>query len=219
MKSLQRILSGLLTAGVPFFILMTAVQILINPWFPQVEYRMPGFPEDPYGMTFEQRQTWSKPAIEYLVNSAGISYLGDLKFADGSPLYNERELSHMQDVKNLVQATIKAWWILGAILVGVGVLAWRTGWLADFWLAAGRGGWATLGLIGLLLVGVLLGFDQLFTGFHEIFFSGDSWLFYYSDTLIRLFPMRFWQDAFIFTGGVSIVFGISLGWLGRKLGR
>jgi integral membrane protein (TIGR01906 family) len=219
MKSVQRVITWLVTAGVPFFILMTAVRILINPWFPQVEYRMPGFPEDTYGMTLGERQQWSQPAIAYLVNSEGISFLGDLTFRDGTPLYNERELAHMLDVKNLVQGMIKAWWILGIFLVGVGLLSWRTGWMADFWLAVGRGGWGTLGLIGVVLAGVLLSFDELFTGFHQIFFSGDSWLFYYSDTLIRLFPMRFWQDAFIFTGAVSIGFGILLGLLGRKLSK
>ena len=48
----------------------------------------------------------------------------------------------------------------------------------------------------------------------QIFFKGDSWLFYYSDTLIRLFPIRFWQDAFLWAailalgGGVGLAFGL-----------
>ena len=31
-------------------------------------------------------------------------------------------------------------------------------------------------------------------------------MFYTSDTLIRLFPMRFWQDAFIAVGLFSLIF-------------
>lgn len=37
--------------------------------------------------------------MNYLTNDEGIEFLGDLKFPDGSPVYNERELHHMVDVK------------------------------------------------------------------------------------------------------------------------
>jgi integral membrane protein (TIGR01906 family) len=37
--------------------------------------------------------------------------------------------------------------------------------------------------------------DAFFVFFHRVFFSGDSWLFAYSDTLIQLFPVDFWMDA------------------------
>ena len=48
----------------------------------------------------------------------------------------------------------------------------------------------------------------------NLFFTGNSWLFYYSDTLIRLFPIRFWQDAFLLAavvalgGGLGLAFGL-----------
>jgi uncharacterized membrane protein len=44
-----------------------------------------------------------------------------------------------------------------------------------------------------------------------LFFSGDTWLFAYSDTLIRLFPIRFWEDCFIYIGGFSLIVGLVLG--------
>ena len=49
-----------------------------------------------------------------------------------------------------------------------------------------------------------IAFRQLFTLFHALFFEGDSWLFLYSDTLIRQFPMQFWQDAFLWAGVIAI---------------
>jgi integral membrane protein (TIGR01906 family) len=70
------------------------------------------------------------------------------------------------------------------------------------------GGWGILGLIGVILILLVISFNQLFTWFHQIFFESGTWRFYTSDTLIRLFPMRFWRDAFIFVGGLSILFGI-----------
>jgi uncharacterized membrane protein len=47
-------------------------------------------------------------------------------------------------------------------------------------------------------------FGILFVGFHRIFFEGDTWLFLYTDTLIRLFPVRFWQQAFLTLAGLTL---------------
>lgn len=212
----QIIFGWLVSISLPFFLIITAVRLLATPLFPQVEYRMPGFPEDTYGFTLADRLHWAPIAIEYLVNDQPISFLGDLRFSDNSPVYNERELSHMVDVKNLVQSAFTAWWIMLGCMVVLGLWAWRGNWMPDFVKAFSRGGWITVGLIVAILMGVTISFDTLFTDFHRIFFTGDTWLFYYSDTLIRLFPMRFWQDAFIamgiFTGGT----GLALGWFLRK---
>jgi integral membrane protein (TIGR01906 family) len=80
-----------------------------------------------------------------------------------------------------------------------------------------RGGWLTVGLTAALGIFAAVSFWQFFTVFHALFFEGDTWLFYYSDTLIRLFPMRFWQDAFIFVGVLTVGGGIGLGLgLGRR---
>ena len=61
--------------------------------------------------------------------------------------------------------------------------------------------------MGLTVVFSLLAFRAFFTAFHRVFFEGDTWLFHYSDTLIRLFPERFWQDAFLWLGGLSLLAG------------
>jgi integral membrane protein (TIGR01906 family) len=56
-------------------------------------------------------------------------------------------------------------------------------------------------------------FWQFFTLFHELFFKGNSWLFENSDTLIRLFPLQFWQDAFLWVGIIAVggALGLALG--------
>ncbi len=187
------------------------IRLLLTPVFPQVEYRLPGFPEDSYGFTLEDRLYWSRFAIDYLLNDAGTEYLADLRFEDGSPVFNEREVSHMLDVKIVVGGALMAL-RLGLLGVGLSALvAWRIGWQAE--LAAGfrRGGWLLLGLI--LGVGgfAAISFMQFFTAFHALFFEGDTWLFYYSDTLIRLFPIRFWVDASTFILGGSALLGFLLG--------
>jgi integral membrane protein (TIGR01906 family) len=66
---------------------------------------------------------------------------------------------------------------------------------------------------------VTINFDWLFTAFHHIFFTGDTWLFFYSDTLIRLFPMEFWMNLFIALGFFSILFSGILIWVGNRLSK
>ena len=175
---------------------------------------MPGFPEDSYGFTQAERLEYGKIAIEYLVNDAGPEFLGDLTFENGAPLYNEREVSHMVDVKVLVKFGLRLWaWATG-LLVIVGGWAWFGKWWQAYLAGAKRGGQLTLILT--ILLGILgaINFRSFFTQFHHLFFEGDSWLFYYSDTLIRLFPMRFWSDAFLMEaiivvgGALWLAFGL-----------
>lgn len=212
MKQLIRILVPVL---VPVVIVLTATRLLLTPLFVNIEYHMPGFPEDAYGMTQAERLRYAPLALDYLMNDEDISFLGDQTFDDGTPLYNERELSHMHDVKVLTQAALRVW--AGALLAlaALGVAAWRLGLLAEFRTALAQGGALTVALILALLVLIALSFDWLFTEFHGIFFEGDSWLFLYSDTLIRLFPMRFWQDVFLALGGLSLLGGLGL-WRGFR---
>jgi integral membrane protein (TIGR01906 family) len=214
-------LSYLVSLLVPLALIGMALRILLSPIFFNIEYRMPYFPVDEYGMTQGERLHWAPFAVEYLVNGSDISYLGDLKFEDGSPLYNERELSHMADVKNVVLGALRFWYISLAILTLLAILAWRGKWIPEYINGLRRGGMWMIGLaisLGLIAgVGIAANPDvfwQFFTFFHSLFFEGDSWLFYYSDTLIRLFPIRFWQDAFLWAailalgGGVGLAFGL-----------
>ena len=64
---------------------------------------------------------------------------------------------------------------------------------------------------------------EFFTTFHRIFFAGESWIFPYSDTLIRLFPMRFWADVATVIAALLVVEAIvagAAGWLWmRRVGH
>jgi len=217
MKRLEQILSIVLSFMIVFFILASAILLLLNPIFLNLEYHTPNFPPDPYGFSLQERMQWSKLSMEYLINKADISFLGNLKFPDNSPLFNERELSHMSDVKRLVQAVIVAWCFITVLLALSLVRAWRIHGLPEWGKALSFGGWLTGGLILAIFMAILVNFNNLFTGFHEIFFQGDSWLFAYSDTLIRLFPMMFWQDAFIALGVISLIFSFLAFFMSRKL--
>ena len=218
---LSTLLAFIVTFLTPIALLGLGLRLLLSPFFLQIEYNMPYFPADTYGFTKQDRLHWAPYAVEYLVNSADISYLGDLKFEDGSPLYNERELSHMEDVKRVTQGALQLWDITLVTLLLLGLWAWRANWMLAYTRSFWRGGWLMMGLaltIGaIVVVGIAINPDvfwEFFTLFHKLFFTGDSWLFYYSDTLIRLFPIRFWQDAFLLAavvalgGGLGLAFGL-----------
>jgi integral membrane protein (TIGR01906 family) len=217
MKPLPMLFSVLIPIAVVIFIILTSVFLWMNPIIWDSLYNSPGFPPDTYGFTAKDRMTYSRISLEYMVNDAGISFLANQKLPDGSPLFNERELSHMVDVKRLAQSSFITWGILIVLLAGSAVLAHRQKWMAVWGQSVSMGGWITIGLIIAIFVFILTSFDTLFTDFHHLFFSGNSWLFLYSDSLIRLFPIAFWQDAFIIVGIVAAILSVAAGILGRKL--
>ncbi|MCD6344052.1 MAG: hypothetical protein J7M17_00400, partial [Anaerolineae bacterium] len=61
--------------------------------------------------------------------------------------------------------------------------------------------------------------DTFFVGLHGLFFTEGTWRFFYSDTLIRLFPVRFWQDAGPWVAGTVAVTAFILALVGRVAQR
>ncbi len=200
----------LVTLLVPVVLVLTVVRLLLTPTYLQLAYRMPGFPADPFGMTRQERLYWAEKARQYLLRPVDIDFLAELRFEDGRPVFNARELAHMEDVKRVVQGTLRTWY---AALAGLGLLAfwaYRQGQQAALRRALRRGGWLTIILMGLLALSVLLTFTVFFVAFHQVFFDPGTWVFDYRDTLIRLFPERFWQDVFLIGAALSIVLALLL---------
>ncbi|MBM3146199.1 MAG: TIGR01906 family membrane protein [Chloroflexi bacterium] len=219
MNFLKQVLQWLIVILIPVILALGAVRFLLTPLFVQIEYRTPNFPEDPYGLTFQDRLKWSELARVYLLNRAGIEFLGNLTFEDGSALYNERELRHMLDVKIVARAAMWVWYGSLAVILLAGVWAHRGGWRREYRLALSRGGWLTVALIVAMIAAMALSFDWFFVAFHRVFFEGETWIFRYSDTLIRLFPVRFWRDAFITVGSIALIGGILFGYFGGRAER
>ncbi len=216
MKVFTKILLVLLVACMPVLLITTAITVTLTPLFVNIEYRLPGFPEDEYGFTTTDRLTWSRYSINYLLGLISHEELTQQQLPDGSSLYNERELAHMLDVRNLTAIVMKVWLGLVIFFFLMILLCWKTNQKGAWHSAVGHGGKLTIGFILSILFYLVLNFNQLFTQFHQLFFEGDSWLFLMSDNLIRLFPIRFWRDIFIFIGGLSILMGIVFVFLSRQ---
>lgn len=225
-----RILSLLVMFLMPVALVLTAVRILMTPAYLMVEYNTPGFPADRFGFSKEDRLFWANIAVDYLLNDEGIEYLGDLRFPenqttppescqfmdDCSRFYNDRELKHMLDVKNVVQVALMVWYISLISLIVLGIWARFGGWWEQYLRGLGRGGWLTVGLLAAILLFVLFAFGLIFVAFHNVFFESGTWTFLYSDTLIRLFPERFWRDTFLAVGLLAGGAGLVLGLVFRK---
>ncbi len=206
------------TVGIlmPAVLVLTNVRLLLTHAFVEVEYRTPGFPADAYGFTREDRLHWSLLSLDYLLNDSGIEFLADLHFADGTPIYNERELRHMADVKQVVIGAMRVWIASLAVVIGLSVLQWYLGSKRSAIDGLRGGSVLTLIVFALLAIGVAAAFSTVFVEFHHVFFQGNTWLFSYSDTLIRLFPERFWRDAFAFLILASLVEAGVVLWLTRR---
>lgn len=207
---LTTVLRVLLTVLIPLLLVLGSARLLMTPLWLQFEYNRPGFPVDVYGFTTEDRLTYAPPAIDYLLNDADISFLGDMRFPNDRPLYTASELQHMHDVKVLTQVAFQ--FALVAAVVAVAIMWWlgrRPHTSPALWRALRDAGLITLAAIAAIVIGAVTAWDAFFTAFHNLFFAEGTWQFLYSDTLIRLFPEQFWFDSAIVigtvTGGVALV--------------
>ena len=180
----------------PIFV-VSAFRVLAHDWFVRFELERDGFPADRYGLTTPQRVELARTGLRAIrPESEGIVLLERATLPDGSPAFDERELRHMADVRRRLGTAFRAQLAALALLVVLAVALarsrrWRT--VVPWGLLSGS--LATLGVAVLAVPVILLGFDGFFIRFHEVFFSGDSWRFSDTDTLLRIYPEVFWQDT------------------------
>jgi len=208
-----------ITILTPVLLITSGMRTALSPIFVHIEYKLPNFPPDSYGFTTEERLHWANNSIQYMTGEISEEEFSTLQFPDGTPLFNDREISHMIDVHDLTVSMLALWRILIIFFTILLLAGWKNDWLRPLFHALENGAKLTLTIIFGILVYVWINFNQLFTLFHQIFFDGDSWLFYLSDTLIRLFPIKFWQDLFIFIGSFGIITSLILIILGRSIDK
>jgi len=139
---------------------------------------------------------------------------------EGAPVLNERERSHMRDVRGVFSGFFVLA-IVAAVSAVVIALRRRGDERLATWRAV-QGG--ALGLIAALIVGAFISFfafDALFETFHRIFFPGGSYDFDpATDRLVQLFPFQFWNETAIAVGAVSIVIALLVAlFAARRLDR
>lgn len=219
---LQTIFQWLITLLLPAVLILGSVRLVMSEQFLKLEYNRPGFPEDLFGFTTEDRLHYGPYGIHYLLDNKDISYLAELMI-DGEPAFQRDELRHMEDVQSVTRTAFQFLALLGAIFViSIVFLIRRRATHPRLWLALRRGGLLTLALVIIAGLLVVIAWGFFFDSFHEVFFAEGTWQFSRSDTLIRLYPEQFWFDATItivvltLLGAVSCI-GISWYWRRRVI--
>ncbi len=211
-----RLVQWLLVLAVPVVLLVADVRIVTGHWFVRWEYGKANFPPDPYGLSASERTRLAEVCVDYLVSNGSLSLLSDLRLPGGEPAFNARELRHMADVQ-VVYGRMMTVGIVAALSSLGGMILLLASGRARQWASRAllNGGLLTLGLLGAVGAFMVLSWGEFFTTFHRLFFEGDTWTFPYSDTLIRLFPMRFWMDVAGVIVGLLIAEAVVIGAVGR----
>lgn len=198
------ILQVVLAILAPLVVLIGIIRLVASPAFLWLEYHRPGFPADPFGMSTEQRLNYGSYGLDYLFNLAPQSYLAELTFADGNPVFTQAEVGHMADVKQVMLITTLSGLVAAVVCIVVMIVLYRMRKGAigrAFFFGAV---WLT---VAMLIVAVVAAFswETFFAAFHQAFFAEGTWTFYASDTLIRLYPGQFWIDAAVWIAGLTLV--------------
>jgi integral membrane protein (TIGR01906 family) len=218
MKISIKVTRILLTLLIPILIILGSARLLATDAFLAFEYGKASFPLDAYGFTQQQRFELASSNIHYVRAHLPGDTLA-VQIVNGTPAYTPREVSHMADVQLVFQVILGVWQAAFVLLLVAVFLLWENG---ERLALAGAIQWG-----GLLSSGIILGIAALavfawqfwFNVFHLFFFQPGSWLFSYSDTLIRLFPVEFWFDATLTISILSLAGGLMVTFIGRRWQR
>lgn len=201
---LPRILQVAVAVFFPIILLAAAVRAVTTPLFLWIEYNRPGFPDDSYGFSTEDRMTYGSYTMDYILNWAPARYLGHLVDTSGDQLFLDSEVGHMADVKGVLSTGFVVATVLAILAIAACTYLARR-YPGGIRRALFAGAVATLVLAVALAVAGILAWETFFTQVHALFFADGTWTFRLDDTLIRLFPARFWIDAAASVGAIVLI--------------
>ena len=207
--------------AVPVLLVIGFTRLAMTPQFLQFEYNRTGFPADFYGFTTTDRLAYGPLGVDYILNGEDIRFLANRRLpaslcylpeanAIDCPMFNELELKHMEDVKFVATAVFLAG--LGIAMFSVASVCYLLYSERQLLLLRSvmQGSLLTLSLIIAIIAVALAAWDLFFDTFHALFFEDGTWRFYYSDTLIRLYPEQFWFDASLLIGTLTTISALAL---------
>lgn len=223
---LATVLRWLVVILLPFFLTASTALLIIAwdwPSYPRFEY--PRIAPDRYGFGQEERVELAEATLAYLRRpepSEDVIYMLEELRLPGTdePLYNDREIGHMIDVKDVTDAFKWVFRILGLVVIGgVVFLLSSEDRRREGYRALHHGGVLVGAIVVAMIVLIFVAWNTVFTQFHELLFPPGSWTFAFSDSLIRLFPEQFWFDFGVIWAGAILLQGLLLGVIGYYLLR
>lgn len=218
MSKLQvRVLKASLILLIPIVIVLGVVRLVATEPYLSFEYSKPDFPEDPFGFDRTIRLAHAADNFQFVTADQPLEDLARQKHNDAL-LYDARELKHMEDVQNVYQTVWQVWQFALTMTVVSGLaLIWRKENRPAFASSIRWGGAVTVGLVLVIGLVTIVAWQGWFVLFHRVFFAIGSWSFDFSNTLIRLFPEKFWFDAVLTISILSVIAGFLTYWMGTRL--
>ena len=191
---LSTLAAWVLSLAIPILLVVTPLYIYISPGFVRHEYRLKHIPPSDL-FTSEERLRISDPILLYLLGRASVDEMAATRTDHGLEALRPDEVQHLVDVKVVTDGFFAGHRIaMTAALLALAVLLTPPA-RPMVPNALRQGVWIAGGLMVFVLIFAAIDFDLFFTRFHQIFFTAESWLFYWDDTLIQLYPLPFWVDA------------------------
>jgi integral membrane protein (TIGR01906 family) len=164
---------------------------------------------------------WTAEQVDVVTRDIVIEvWLGPGSFEQevaGQPVFDERERSHMADVRGVVLSFYALVLAALAVLLVAGIASRGSRWYRGA-VALGAGGLA----VGAVAVGgaFFILFDTAFALFHQLFFAQGSWTFDpATDRLVQLFPYQFWTETSVAIAVVVVGLAIIIWAVARPRAR
>jgi integral membrane protein (TIGR01906 family) len=170
------------------------------------------------GLPLPELEKAARGLMGYFNSGEEYISLTAVKEGESFQLFNQREVVHLRDVKDLIRLDYRV--LLGTLVYALAYVITSFFWRRrSSWRQLARGlVWGsgiTLALMLAFGLGTLLNFDQLFLRFHLLSFANDFWQLDPSrDYLIMLFPQGFWFDAALLVAGATTGLALILGGIG-----
>jgi integral membrane protein (TIGR01906 family) len=209
------LLGAIFVLAFPVFLVTTNLRYVVNAeWRYREGFEKYQIPQAT-GIEMDQLMVGARALIAYF--NSDQEPVDIVVERQGQPfrLFNEREVRHLYDVKQLLQ-------LMNRINIASGIyLLLYVVWLVvlDRRRFGERLGWSLIGgmLVTLLVLGLIGGlaaidFESVFVQFHLLSFRNDLWLLDpATDYLIRMYPEGFFYDATVFLALSTILEAVVAG--------
>ncbi len=208
-QSIKIILSALFLVAFAVFLVTSNVRWAFN----SVELYELGFSRHQVdrttGLTQQQLSLGAHQIRDYFNSSEELLSLRITVGSAERELYDEREILHMRDVKELawnVYRVQEGMFLYLLLFSALGFFIMGNDFAGRFRRLLIKGSVLTVTLVGLVGLASLALFGPLFRLFHVVSFRNDLWqLDPYSSYLVQMFPQGFWLDATLLIGFACIV--------------
>ena len=196
-KALSITLKWLLIVTVPFLLLSASIAFWFN-FSPLYNYGYQRFEiERVTGIDISELRRATDEIIDFFnaTNNEDID-IHVMKNGHEIPLFKEKEINHMRDVRELVRLDYKIMaitFVIDLIIVLLFIIKKQYRHLSQGLIGSGIFTFAFVAIIGIVM---LIDFDDLFIPFHYISFDNMDWLLDpTTDYLVMMYPDGFWFMA------------------------